>query len=102
MLQQSCNPTMMQLAQRLGQDTFYDYFLAFGYNSTTGIDLPGESYPIVSTKNNFGGVSLAVYSFGQTFKITPIQQITAVSAVANGGYLRTPISCVRSRTTRAT
>ena len=90
MLQQSCNPTMMQLAQRLGQDTFYDYFLSFGYNSTTGIDLPGESYPIVSTKNNFGGVSLAVYSFGQTFKITPIQQITAVSAVANGGYLRTP------------
>ena len=90
MLQQSCNPTMMQLANRLGQDTFYNYFLSFGYNSITGIDLPGESYPIVSSKNNFGGVSLAVYSFGQTFKITPIQQITAVSAVANGGYLMTP------------
>lgn len=90
MLQQSCNPTMMQLAQRIGADTFYKYFLAFGYNTVTGIDLPGESYPIISSQKNFGGVSLAVYSFGQTFKITPIQQLTAVSAVANGGCLMTP------------
>lgn len=90
MLQQSCNPTMIQLALRLGGDTFYRYFLAFGYNTVTGIDLPGESYPIVSSKRDFGNVSLAVYSFGQTFKITPIRQITAVSAVANGGTLMTP------------
>lgn len=90
MLQQSCNPTMMKLAERLGGDVFYKYFLAFGYGSTTGIDLPGESYPIISSKKNFGVVSLAVYSFGQTFKVTPIQQLTAISAVANGGYLKTP------------
>ncbi len=90
MLQQSCNPTMMQIAQRMGRETFYDYFLAFGYGSVTGVDLPGESPSIISTFKNFGGVSLAVYAFGQTFKTTPLQQITAVSAVANGGYLVTP------------
>ncbi len=90
MLQQSCNPTMMKLADRLGADVFYNYFLSFGYGGTTGIDLPGESYPIISSKKNFGVVSLAVYSFGQTFKVTPIQQLTAISAVANGGYLQTP------------
>lgn len=90
MLQQSCNPTMMRLAERLGADVFYRYFLAFGYGTITGIDLPGESYPIISTKSNFGPVSLAVYSFGQTFKVTPLQQITAISAVANDGYLSTP------------
>ena len=90
MLQQSCNPTMMRLAERLGAERFYNYFLAFGYSGTTGIDLPGESKPIISTWKDFGPVSLAVYSFGQTFKVTPIQQLTAVSAVANGGYLMTP------------
>jgi len=90
MLQQSCNPTMMKLADRLGGDVFYNYFLAFGYAGITGIDLPGESWPIISSKKDFGPVSLAVYSFGQTFKVTPIQQLTAVAAVANGGYLRTP------------
>lgn len=90
MLQQSCNPTMMRLAERLGADVFYSYFLSFGYGGSTGIDLPGESYPIISSKKDFGPVSLAVYSFGQTFKVTPIQQLTAISAVANGGYLMTP------------
>ncbi len=90
MLQQSCNPTMMQIAQRLGIDTFWQYFNAFGYGSLTGIDLPGESPSIISSYKDFGGVSLAVYSFGQTFKTTPLQQITAISSVANGGYLVTP------------
>ena len=89
-LQQSCNPTLIQVAQRVGKDRFYDYFRAFGYTETTGIDLPGEANPIYSSKENFSGVSLAVYSFGQTFKITPIQQITALAAVANGGNLVTP------------
>ena len=90
MLQQSCNPTLMQLALRLGGDVFYKYFLAYGYSGTTGIDLPGESYPIISSPAAFGPVELAVYSFGQTFKITPLRQITSISAVANGGYLLTP------------
>lgn len=90
MLQQSCNPTMMKLAERIGTDTFYDYFLSFGYGSLTGIDFPGESNQIISSRKSFGGVSLAVYSFGQTFKVTPIQQLNAIAAVANGGYLKTP------------
>ncbi len=90
MLQQSCNPTLMQLALRLGSDVFYRYFLSYGYAGVTGIDLPGESYPIVSSLAELRTVSLAVYSFGQTFKVTPIRQITSVSAVANGGYLMTP------------
>ena len=90
MLQQSCNPTMMQIAQKVGREMFYDYFLAFGYGSVTGVDLPGESPSIISSYKDFGGVSLAVYAFGQTFKTTALQQITAVASVANGGYLVTP------------
>lgn len=90
MLQQSCNPTLIQVAQILGRDTFYKYYEAFGYTSTTGIDLPAESSPIFHEFSGFNSVELAVYSFGQTFKVTPIQQITAISAVANGGYLVRP------------
>ncbi len=89
-LQQSCNPVLMTLGLRLGQANFYRYFEAFGYTERTGIDLPGEARSIYSSFNNFDNVSLAVYSFGQTFKVTPIQQLTAISAVANGGYLLTP------------
>ncbi len=89
-LQQSCNPTLMQVAERVGKEKFYNYFEAFGYNGKTGIDLPGESYTVYSSYQNFSNVSLAVYSFGQTFRTTPIQQIRAISTVANGGYLVTP------------
>ena len=89
-LQQSCNPTLMQAAQRIGKERFYDYFRAFGYTERTGIDLPGEVYPIYTPEKDFTGVSLAVYSFGQTFKVSPIQQITALAAIANGGDLLTP------------
>ncbi|MBQ7820699.1 MAG: hypothetical protein IJ391_00250, partial [Clostridia bacterium] len=89
-LQQSCNPTLMMLAERIGRDTFYKYFEAFGYRSKTGIDLPGESLGITHSFDGFNQVELAVYSFGQTFKATPIQQITAISTVANGGYVVKP------------
>ena len=89
-LQQSCNPMLMTLGLRLGQNTFYKYFDSFGYTSKTGIDLPGEAKGIYATRSAFNDVSLAVYSFGQTFKTTPIQQITAVASVANGGSLLTP------------
>lgn len=89
-LQQSCNPVLMTIASRVGTETFYDYFEAYGYTRKTGIDLPGESAGIYSSEKNFSSVSLAVYSFGQTFKTTPIQQARAISAVANGGYLVTP------------
>lgn len=89
-LQQSCNPTLMQVALRLGREKFYNYFEAFGYTGTTGIDLPGETAGLYSSYDNFSNVSLAVYSFGQTYKTTPIQQITAIATVANGGYNVTP------------
>ena len=89
-LQQSCNPILMTVGLRIGQQRFYNYFQAFGYTGLTGIDLPGEAKSIYSSFNNFGPVSLAVYSFGQTFKVTPLMQLTAISTVANGGYLLTP------------
>ncbi len=89
-LQQSCNPVLMTLGLRLGQSTFYRYLQAFGYTERTGIDLPGEARSIYSSFDNFDLVSLAVYSFGQTFKVTPIQQLSAICSVANGGYLMTP------------
>lgn len=89
-LQQSCNPTLMQVAAKIGREKFYEYFLAFGYGGITGIDLPGEVGSIYTSYKNFSGVSLAVYSFGQTFKTTPMQQLRAISAVANGGNLMTP------------
>jgi len=89
-LQQSCNPILMQVAERIGKDTFYKYFENFGYTEKTGIDLPGEAASIYHTVNGFNQVELAVYSFGQTYKVTPLQQLTAICAVANGGYLVSP------------
>ena len=89
-LQQSCNPAMMTLAMRLGRERFYLYFQKFGYSSRTGIDLPSESNGYYHSYDNFSNVSLAVYSFGQTFKTTAIQQLSAISIIANGGYSVTP------------
>lgn len=89
-LQQSCNPSMMKLAFNIGKEKFYNYFQRFGYTTKTGVDLPSESNGYYHRFSDFSNVSLAVYSFGQTFKTTAIQQIRAISAVANGGYLVTP------------
>ena len=89
-LQQSCNPALMTVALRLGRETFYKYFLDFGYGDVTGIDLPNEVATYYHSFNDFTTVSLAVYSFGQTYKTTALQQLTAISSVANGGYLVTP------------
>lgn len=90
MLQQSCNPTLMTVAARIGRQKFYEYFQEFGYTEKTGIDLPGEADSIYHAYSGFNQVELAVYSFGQTFKVTALQQLTAICAVANGGYLVTP------------
>ncbi|MBE6638393.1 MAG: PASTA domain-containing protein [Ruminococcaceae bacterium] len=89
-LQQSCNPTMMNVAARLGTETFWEYFVNFGYTEKTGVDLPGEASGINHAKDRFNAVELATSSFGQTFKTTVLQQITAISTVANGGYIVTP------------
>lgn len=89
-IQQSCNPWLMKLGLRLGTNTFYNYLKAFGYLEKTGIDLPGEGGGVFAAQDAFTDLDLAIYAFGQNFNVTLIQQITAVSAVANGGYLVTP------------
>ena len=96
-LQNSCNPVLMMMGERIGRQRFYDYFTAFGYLEKTGIDLPGEGVSIFHSKSYFtdpdnltAEMDLATASFGQNFKVSPIQQIMAVTAVANGGYLLTP------------
>ena len=88
--QNSCNPVFITLGQQLGAKTFSKYFEAFGLTEKTGIDLPGESSPVYHTYSKMGITELASSSFGQTFNITPIQMITAVSAAVNGGYLVRP------------
>jgi len=86
----SSNVVFMQVGQLLGPDRFFKYFSAFGFTNKTGIDLPGESRSIYYTAAQLNPVELATESFGQNFSITPIQMITAVAAVANGGYLVQP------------
>ncbi len=89
-LQMSCNPTMMVLSERIGADNFYSYVEKFGYLEKTGIDLPSEASTIFHKKENIGSTELATASFGQRFKVSVINQLTAIAAVANGGYLVTP------------
>ncbi len=89
-LQMSCNPTMMQIAERVGAERFYRYVEAFGYFEKTGIDLPSEAGTIFHELENIGTTELATASFGQRFKVSIISQLTAIAAVANGGYLVEP------------
>ena len=89
-IQQSCNPVLMTVGRRLGTSTFYDYLRSFGYLEKTGIDLPGEGSSLFAPESAFTELDLAIYSFGQNFNVTLIQQITAVATVANGGYLVKP------------
>ena len=89
-IQQSCNPVLMTVGLRLGTENFYNYLQGVGYLKKTGIDLPGEGSSLFASKEAFADLDLAIYSFGQNFNVTLIQQITAVSAVANGGYLVRP------------
>ena len=89
-LQMSCNPCMMALAERIGAESFYEYVEKFGYLEKTGIDLPSEASTIFHKLENIGSTELATASFGQRFKVTIINQLTAIAAVANGGKLVTP------------
>ena len=89
----SCNPAFMQMGFMLGREKFYEYYVAFGMSEKTGIDLPGESDDYFFNNDGINGMTLmdlAVASFGQNFKITPIQMLTACSAIANGGNLMQP------------
>ena len=89
-LENSCNPALIQLGQRIGKDTLYKYFKLFGLFDNTGIDLPSEGTSTFWDKKDIGPVELATMSFGQRFSITPMQLVKAVSAIANGGNLITP------------
>ncbi|MCR5783426.1 MAG: PASTA domain-containing protein [Clostridia bacterium] len=91
----SCNPFAAYTAYKLGRDKFYDYFEAFGLTERTGIDFPGESWGNIPSRTTFLTdkrymASLFSYSYGQSFMISPLQMVTAVSAVANGGRLMKP------------
>ena len=89
-LQMSCNPTMMTIAERLGSGDFYSYVKSFGYLTKSGIDLPSEASTIFHSEENIGTTELATASFGQRFKVTVINHLTAIAAVANGGILVEP------------
>ena len=89
-LENSCNPAFIQLGQKIGVDTLYKYFKSFGLFAKTGIATSGEATGIFHDKDSVGPVELATISFGQRFTITPLQMITAVSAIANDGVLMQP------------
>ncbi|MBE6997853.1 MAG: PASTA domain-containing protein [Ruminococcaceae bacterium] len=93
-LQHSCNVAMIQIAQKVGAEKFYEYVDAFGFNDTTGIELRGEAgslwWDAELFCNPWNQTQLAAASFGQTFNITPLQLVRAISAVVNGGNLMQP------------
>ncbi len=89
-LMHSCNPFFIKVGLTLGAERFFKYFKAFGFTEKTGIELPGEANPIYYNEDQLTRVALASESFGQTFSITPMQMITAISSIANGGYLMRP------------
>lgn len=94
----SCNPVFIELGERLGVENYYKYFNQFGLTQKTAVDLPGEAATIMHKKENVGPVELATISFGQSFQITPIQLVTTVSSIINGGTRVTPHFGVEIRT----
>ena len=89
-VENSCNPGFVLLGQRIGKETLFEYIKNFGFGSKTGVDLNGEGSGILFNLDKVGPVELATTAFGQGVSVTPIQQITAVSAAINGGTLYQP------------
>ena len=89
-LENSCNPGFVKLGQLLGKDRLFSYFDLFGFGNKTGIDLNGESEGIIFSLDRIGELELVTSAFGQGISVTPIQQVTAVSSVVNGGILYQP------------
>jgi stage V sporulation protein D (sporulation-specific penicillin-binding protein) len=89
-VENSCNPGFIAMGERLGKSTLFDYIVNFGFGQKTGIDLPGEGNGIMFKRDKVGPLELATTSFGQGVSVTPIQQVMAVSAIANGGKLMKP------------
>jgi len=86
----SCNPAFMVLGQRLGKEKLFSYYKTFGFGARTGIDYPGEGSGIIFEPSQVGPLELATSSFGQGISVTPLQQVMAYAAIANGGYLMKP------------
>lgn len=86
----SCNPVFVTVGLRMGPETYYSYFKQFGLLNKTGVDLPGEAGTIMHKPDAIGEVELATISFGQSFQITPIQLLTTISSIVNGGKRITP------------
>lgn len=89
-VENSCNPGFVHIGQKIGKETLFKYIKSFGFGTLTGVDLNGESKGILFPLDKVGPVELATTSFGQGVSVTPIQQITAVSAAINGGTLYKP------------
>lgn len=89
-LENSSNPGFVEIGRRLGLDNLYEYVTKFGFGTKTGIDLPGESTGIMFQKEAMGEVEQATVAFGQGLSVTPIQLVTAFSAIVNGGTLYEP------------
>lgn len=89
-LENSCNPGFVKLGQLLGKERLFSYFDLFGFGEKTGIDLNGEGKGIIFSLDKVGELELVTSAFGQGISVTPIQQVTAVSSVVNGGKLYTP------------
>ncbi|MBR5613717.1 MAG: PASTA domain-containing protein [Clostridia bacterium] len=89
-VQNSCNPVFIEVGARVGRETFMKYVKGFGFREKTGIEIPGETDGIFHAAENFKEIDLATSSFGQSFNVTPLQMVTMVSAVANGGKLMKP------------
>ncbi|GAB3793548.1 stage V sporulation protein D [Virgibacillus kimchii] len=89
-VQNSCNPGFVNLGQMLGTEKLFTYIENFGFGKKTGIDLQGEGNGILFNQENVGPVELATTAFGQGVSVTPIQQVMAVAAAVNGGYLYEP------------
>lgn len=89
-VENSCNPGFVVMGQKLGKEKLFDYIDKFGFGKKTGVDLNGEGTGIIFPLDKVGPVELATTAFGQGVSVTPIQQITAVSAAINGGYLYKP------------
>lgn len=89
-VENSCNPGFVQLGERLGKTQLFSFIRAFGFGAKTGITLPGESKGILFNQSKVGPLELATTAFGQGVSVTPIQQVMAMSAIANGGVLMKP------------
>jgi stage V sporulation protein D (sporulation-specific penicillin-binding protein) len=97
-IKNSCNPVFMEIGARVGVKKTYEYYKKLGLFNRTGVDIPGEANSIMHNIDNIGAVELATMTFGQSFQITPLQLLTAGSAIVNGGKLVTPHFGVEIRT----